>query len=168
MTTRLLQAVGIRRERLGYIARGVVAAMSLLGAVDILAQLPRVFDALPGAVLWPEERPRYIDRLFLESSSYLRQHAHNPLNWYLWGEEAVPFLSVFAGHFVPNRILAVVAQAAVEPLAERIPLVDSKTGRSGQVTAHVCENKICDLPTTDPPVFANQFATVHQFPVVEP
>jgi hypothetical protein len=32
--------------------------------------------------------PRFINRLFLESSPYLRQHAHNPLNWYPWGDEA--------------------------------------------------------------------------------
>jgi uncharacterized protein YyaL (SSP411 family) len=32
--------------------------------------------------------PKYINRLFLESSPYLRQHAHNPVNWYPWGEEA--------------------------------------------------------------------------------
>ena len=32
--------------------------------------------------------PRYINRLFLESSPYLRQHAHNPLNWHPWGDEA--------------------------------------------------------------------------------
>ena len=32
--------------------------------------------------------PRYINRLFLQSSPYLRQHAHNPLNWYPWGDEA--------------------------------------------------------------------------------
>ncbi len=32
--------------------------------------------------------PKYTNRLFLESSPYLRQHAHNPLNWYPWGEEA--------------------------------------------------------------------------------
>ena len=32
--------------------------------------------------------PRYINRLFLESSPYLRQHAHNPLNWHPWGDAA--------------------------------------------------------------------------------
>ncbi len=31
---------------------------------------------------------RYTNRLFLESSPYLLQHAHNPVNWYPWGEEA--------------------------------------------------------------------------------
>ena len=28
------------------------------------------------------------NRLFLEKSPYLLQHAHNPVNWYPWGEEA--------------------------------------------------------------------------------
>ncbi|MBI2026668.1 MAG: thioredoxin domain-containing protein [Deltaproteobacteria bacterium] len=31
---------------------------------------------------------RYTNRLFLESSPYLLQHAHNPVNWYSWGDEA--------------------------------------------------------------------------------
>ncbi len=30
----------------------------------------------------------YTNRLFLESSPYLLQHAHNPVNWYPWGNEA--------------------------------------------------------------------------------
>ena len=33
-------------------------------------------------------RPRYTNRLILEASPYLRQHAHNPVNWYAWGDEA--------------------------------------------------------------------------------
>ncbi|MBT3983900.1 MAG: thioredoxin domain-containing protein [Bacteriovoracaceae bacterium] len=32
--------------------------------------------------------PKYTNRLFLETSPYLLQHAHNPVNWYPWGEEA--------------------------------------------------------------------------------
>ena len=32
--------------------------------------------------------PRYTNRLILEPSPYLRQHAHNPVNWYAWGDEA--------------------------------------------------------------------------------
>ncbi len=31
---------------------------------------------------------RYTNRLFLETSPYLLQHAHNPVDWYPWGEEA--------------------------------------------------------------------------------
>jgi len=31
---------------------------------------------------------RYSNRLLLETSPYLLQHAHNPVNWYPWGDEA--------------------------------------------------------------------------------
>jgi len=33
-------------------------------------------------------QPAFINRLILEDSPYLLQHAHNPVNWYPWGEEA--------------------------------------------------------------------------------
>ncbi len=32
--------------------------------------------------------PLYTNRLILESSPYLQQHAHNPVNWFPWGDEA--------------------------------------------------------------------------------
>ncbi len=33
--------------------------------------------------------PKYTNRLILEPSPYLHQHAHNPVDWYPWGEEAL-------------------------------------------------------------------------------
>jgi uncharacterized protein YyaL (SSP411 family) len=36
----------------------------------------------------PDGSPRYTNRLFLCTSPYLLQHAHNPVNWYPWGDEA--------------------------------------------------------------------------------
>jgi uncharacterized protein YyaL (SSP411 family) len=36
----------------------------------------------------PDGSPKYSNRLYLETSPYLRQHAHNPVNWYSWGDEA--------------------------------------------------------------------------------
>ncbi len=38
--------------------------------------------------LTPEGGPRYTNRLILEQSPYLLQHAHNPVNWFPWGDEA--------------------------------------------------------------------------------
>ena len=35
-----------------------------------------------------EGRPKYTNRLLLESSPYLLQHAHNPVDWFPWGPEA--------------------------------------------------------------------------------
>src|SRR5512146_2885857 len=32
--------------------------------------------------------PRYSNRLVDATSPYLRQHAHNPVDWYPWGPEA--------------------------------------------------------------------------------
>ena len=33
-------------------------------------------------------QPRYTNRLALERSPYLRQHAHNPVDWWPWCDEA--------------------------------------------------------------------------------
>ncbi|WP_118132545.1 thioredoxin domain-containing protein [Oceanicella sp. SM1341] len=33
--------------------------------------------------------PRYVNRLVREASPYLLQHAHNPVDWWPWGEEAL-------------------------------------------------------------------------------
>ena len=38
--------------------------------------------------LQPDGTPKYTNRLFFESSPYLLQHAHNPMNWHAWGDEA--------------------------------------------------------------------------------
>ncbi len=35
-----------------------------------------------------EGRPLFTNRLALEKSPYLLQHAHNPVSWYPWGDEA--------------------------------------------------------------------------------
>ena len=32
--------------------------------------------------------PKYTNRLIAETSPYLQLHAHNPVDWYAWGEEA--------------------------------------------------------------------------------
>jgi uncharacterized protein YyaL (SSP411 family) len=33
--------------------------------------------------------PKHTNRLAEETSPYLLQHAHNPVNWFPWGEEAL-------------------------------------------------------------------------------
>ena len=37
----------------------------------------------------PEATPRHTNRLIHETSPYLLQHAHNPVDWYPWGDEAL-------------------------------------------------------------------------------
>jgi uncharacterized protein len=36
-----------------------------------------------------DSEPRFTNHLAAETSPYLRQHAHNPVDWYPWGEEAL-------------------------------------------------------------------------------
>ena len=36
-----------------------------------------------------DDSPRHTNRLIGETSPYLRQHAHNPVDWYPWGPEAL-------------------------------------------------------------------------------
>jgi uncharacterized protein YyaL (SSP411 family) len=73
-------------------------------------------------------------------------------------EDAAPFLAELQTRFLPNRILTVVGSADV---ARLVPLVGGKTAIGGRVTAYVCENHVCELPTGDPAVFARQIARVH-------
>lgn len=37
----------------------------------------------------PSQEPEYTNRLINETSPYLLQHAHNPVDWYPWGPEAL-------------------------------------------------------------------------------
>lgn len=37
---------------------------------------------------WTNRWPRFSNRLLFETSPYLLQHAHNPVNWYPWGKDA--------------------------------------------------------------------------------
>ena len=37
---------------------------------------------------WSNKLPRFSNRLLFETSPYLLQHAHNPVNWYPWGKAA--------------------------------------------------------------------------------
>ncbi len=88
---------------------------ALLLAAGSLRAEDRVPQALPGAHAFPHElrksleeslavrgleyvprtanvradgSPQYTNRLLLEASPYLQQHAHNPVNWFPWGDDA--------------------------------------------------------------------------------
>jgi len=56
---------------------------------DIEAALARrPADEVPRTRHRDGARAHFTNRLILETSPYLRQHAHNPVNWYPWGPEA--------------------------------------------------------------------------------
>ncbi len=62
--------------------------------IDLQRRLEQAFESQQGDYvprthhLEKDGSPRFTNRLILESSPYLLQHAHNPVNWYPWSEEA--------------------------------------------------------------------------------
>jgi uncharacterized protein YyaL (SSP411 family) len=71
--------------------------------------------------------------------------------------DAEPFLARLRAMYVPNRVLTRVV--AGDDAKERVslqPSVDGKVARGGRATAYVCESQRCDLPTSDPAVFATE------------
>ena len=73
-------------------AKDAVVALNL--DAEVSAELVAAYEAM-GSDYRPRTEhfledggPAYINRLILEKSPYLIQHAHNPVNWYPFGEEA--------------------------------------------------------------------------------
>ncbi len=70
---------------------------------------------------------------------------------------ANPMLSRLRDVFLPNRVLSVAAEGKeIDAQKSFIPLLEGRVAIGGKVTAYVCHARICDLPTTDPDVFAKQ------------
>jgi hypothetical protein len=79
--------------------------------------------------------------------------------------DAKPFLERLGATFLPNRTLSVVTEGeALERQRRLVPLVQGKVARGGRTTAYVCEQRVCDLPTSDPVVFGKQIAVVKPLP----
>jgi uncharacterized protein YyaL (SSP411 family) len=75
--------------------------------------------------------------------------------------QAEPFLARLRKTFLPNRVLSVVvAGTDQEAQAQLVPTIRAKVVRAGLTTAYVCENRTCELPTTDPEVFGRQIRKV--------
>ncbi|HEY2894831.1 MAG TPA: thioredoxin domain-containing protein [Pirellulales bacterium] len=62
--------------------RGLVLAVALFAASIVLAEPPTAEQGKP-------QQPAHTNRLAKETSPYLLLHAHNPVDWYPWGEEAL-------------------------------------------------------------------------------
>src|SRR4029077_18768758 len=56
--------------------------------VIILVSFPSPFSFAAGPQSSPGGQWQYTNHLINEKSPYLLQHAHNPVDWYPWGEEA--------------------------------------------------------------------------------
>lgn len=86
------------------------------------------------------------------------------------GGDPEPLLGRLRTDFLPNRIVALSREGEPLQKASRVvALLDKKKAMNGQTTAYVCEKGFCELPTSDPEVFARQIdKTKPLFEEIEP
>jgi hypothetical protein len=83
-------------------------------------------------------------------------------------DQAEPLLAVLRRVFLPNRALVVAVEGDDLAAQQRlVPALEGKAARGGKPTAYVCEQWVCELPTTDPEVFARQLTKTEPYPVSE-
>jgi uncharacterized protein YyaL (SSP411 family) len=76
------------------------------------------------------------------------------------GGELAAMLAPLRCAHLPNRILTVATEGEdLDAHSADVPLVAGKIAQEGKVTAYVCENRVCNRPTTDPEIFAEQLLT---------
>jgi uncharacterized protein YyaL (SSP411 family) len=76
------------RPALVRLAATAVLVVVLAGSVWTSLQRATITDAARTRHRNADGSPRYTNRLATEPSPYLRQHAHNPVDWYPWADEA--------------------------------------------------------------------------------
>ncbi len=74
-------------------------------------------------------------------------------------KQAEPLLQKLRATYLPNRVVVVAVEGPdLARQAKLVPLLESKVAQTGGATAYVCERGRCELPTSDPAVFARQLA----------
>jgi uncharacterized protein YyaL (SSP411 family) len=63
--------------------------------------------------------------------------------------------------YLPNKVLVVLSEGVnLQEASNVVPFVQGKFAMKGKTTAYVCEKGICDLPTTDHHIFAQQITAI--------
>ncbi len=73
--------------------------------------------------------------------------------------ETEKLLSFFKHEFLPNKIIALMA----EDEAQALPLTAKKTMKEGKTTVYICENQTCKLPTNDLEEIKKQISEIKKY-----
>ena len=71
---------------------------------------------------------------------------------------AVPSKARFGGQASRYSVSVVVGNVGEDGLPSELPLLEGRDRLNGAATAYVCENYVCQLPTGDPAILAEQLA----------
>lgn len=106
-----------------------------------------------------KQRPTSMPRLLSALDFFLGRPKEIAIVKASAADTAEPFLEQLRRHFLPHRVLSIVVQG--DELATHqqvVPWLEAKRAIRGKVTAYVCEQHVCALPTADPGIFAKQLA----------
>jgi hypothetical protein len=80
-------------------------------------------------------------------------------------DAAAPLAAVVRRTYLPNAVTAVATEGSdLTRQTAAVPLLADKRALNGTATAYVCEERVCELPTQDPRVLAEQLARVAPLP----
>jgi hypothetical protein len=119
------------------------------------------------------ERPWALDEMMLAVDYYTDSPKEIVLVAPAGSDESAlaPMQRAMQARFVPNHVMVVAkreADGVARGLAALVPWAVDKPTKGADVTAYVCERGACDLPTTDPAVFAKQIAKVVPYSSSQP
>ena len=114
-----------------------------------------------------KQRPTSLPRLLSALDFFLDRPKEIAIVKASTDDTAEPFVEQLRRHFLPNRVVTIVTQG--DQLAahqQLVPWLEAKRAIRGKVTAYVCEQHVCSLPTADPGIFAKQLAATLPLSVV--
>jgi len=142
-----------------------VAAMNLLRLWQITDQESYNSKASKTlAVFGPglEQRPEAMPSMMSALDFSVAKHRQIVIAGLPGAEDTRTLLRLVWERFLPNRVLLLADGAAGQKqLAHWVPSLATVTRKQGHATAYICENYICNLPTTDPQMVAGLLDETH-------
>jgi uncharacterized protein YyaL (SSP411 family) len=125
-----------------------------------LERAGRLFSALHAELV---RNPAQLSELLLAVDYHLDTPKEVVLVADAPGDELERMLAPLRSAFLPNRALVILPAAeGREKRSASVPWLRGKVAVEGRVTAYVCEDQVCELPTSDPAVLAAQLAEVRR------
>ncbi len=78
--------------------------------------------------------------------------------------EGLDLVARLRGAFVPNKVALLLTEPEAARQTSEVPWLEAKRALVGRPTAYVCERGRCDLPTSDPGVFASLIRKIRPYP----
>jgi uncharacterized protein YyaL (SSP411 family) len=131
-----------------------VDALLRLGTLTGEERFERIAtDVLRRSLTFVERAPSAFGRLLCALDFYLGPRKELALVWPSGGDPS-PLLEVVFHAFRPRVVVA--GTLSDDGISQATPLLEARSARDGQPTAYVCQQFVCQAPTTEPSELALQ------------